>query len=102
MREEKKKKSLLPIISFISNIRLQHSIHTTRHIRVYLFIILRKPNVDMSNAQSDKRFSLSSSRASDFSTDELALFGNRDESHDDVKGRHADFGSCVDGCDVVG
>lgn len=56
----------------------------------------------MSDAQSDKRVSLSSSRASDFSTDELALVGNRDKSHDDVKGRHADFGSCVDGCDVVG
>lgn len=98
----KKKKSLLPIISFIRNIRLQHSIHTTRHIRVYLFIILRKLNVDMSDAQSDKRFSLSSSRASDFSPDELALVGNGDKSHDDVKGRHADFGSCVDGCDVVG
>lgn len=95
----KQKKSLLPIISFISNIRLQHSIHTTRHIRVYLFIILRKPNVDMSNAQSDKRFP---SRVSDFSADELALVGNGDKSHDDVKGRHADFGSCVDGCDVVG
>lgn len=101
-KNEKKKKSLLPIISLIRNIRLQHSIHTTRHIRVYLFIILRKPNVDMRDAQSDKRFSLSSSRASDFSTNELALVGNGDESHDDVKGRHADFGSCVDGCDVVG
>lgn len=56
----------------------------------------------MSDAQSDKRFSLSSSRASDFSTDELALVGNGDESHDDVKCRHADFGSCIDGCDVVG
>lgn len=55
--------------------------------------------MDMSDAQSDKRFP---SRASDFSTDELALVGNRDESHDDVKGRHADFGACVDGCDVVG
>lgn len=40
--------------------------------------------MDMSNAQSDKRFPLSSSRASDFSTDELALVGNKDESHDDV------------------
>lgn len=58
--------------------------------------------MDMSDAQSDKRFPFSSSRASDFSPDELVLVGNRDKSHDDVKGRHADFGSCVDGCDVVG
>lgn len=101
-RRKKKEGHLLPIISLIRNIWLQHSIHTTRHIRVYLFIILRKPNVDMSNAQSDKMFPLSSSRASDFSTDEMVLVGNRDKSHDDVKGRHADFGSCVDGCDVVG